>query len=99
MLARLAQLAIVCVAVAAFSVENVAADEPPAAASPALIGLAPEAQPPQPPPNHRKLWIALGVISGAAVVGAVVAVGVIIGTSSNDNSPFNNWGTVTVTRR
>lgn len=110
-LARLAQLAIVF-ATMAFSVGKAAADEAPTATpqaqtapqvqpeshdvSPALIGLA---QTPQAPPKHRKLWIALGVISGAAVVGAIVAVGVTFGTSAHDNSVFNDWGTLTVTRR
>jgi hypothetical protein len=95
-LARLAQLAIVFATIA-FSVGKAAADEHDV--SPALIGLEPGAQAPQPPPKHRKLWIAIGVISGAAVVGAVVAVGVTLGTSSHDTSVFNDWGTLTVTRR
>ena len=101
-LSRLALIPILCLATAMFSVGNAAA-EPPAgssgSSSPALIGLAPGAMPPQPPPARRKLWIALGVISGAAVIGAIVAVGVSLGTSSNNSSVYNDWGTLTVTRR
>ncbi|HEX6836153.1 MAG TPA: hypothetical protein VF334_06245 [Polyangia bacterium] len=68
--------------------------------SPALIGLAPGAESPQPASKHRKLWIALGVVSGVAVVGALIAVGVTVGTSSSHNdSVFHDWGTLTVTRR
>jgi hypothetical protein len=89
---------IVCAATLLCSVANAVAVEP-GDASPALIGLTPGADAPQPPPSHRKLWIALGVISGVAVVGAIVAVGVTVGTSSHDNSVFNDWGTLTVTRR
>jgi len=113
-LARLALRTIVCATTVLFSVGNAAADEtpPPAASapapkaasssdlSPALIGLAPGTEAPQPPPKHRKLWIALGVVSGVAVVGAIVAVAVTVGMSSNNNnSVFNDWGTLTVTRR
>lgn len=97
-LAPLAQLAIVC-ATMAFSVGRAGADEAQRDVSPALIGLAPGAKTAQPPPKHRKLWIALGVVSGAALVGAVVAVGVTLGTSGHDNSVFNDWGNLTVTRR
>jgi negative regulator of sigma E activity len=97
-LARLAQLAIVC-ATMAFSVGKAAADPPSHDVSPALIGLAPAAQTAPPPPKHRKLWIAIGVVSAAAAVGAIVAVGVTFGTAAHDNSVFNDWGTLTVTRR
>ena len=102
-LARVALLAIACVVTATFPVGHAGADEPPAAAaatpsSPALIGLPPGAQPKPAPPN-RKLWIALGVISGAAVVGAGIALGITFGTASHDNSVFSDWGTLTVTKR
>ena len=97
-LARLAQLAIVC-ATMAFSVDNAAADAPSHDVSPALIGLAPAAQTAQPPPKHRTLWIAIGVIGGAAAVAAIVTVGVTLGSAAHDNSVFNDWGNLTVTRR
>ena len=67
------------------------------ASSPALIGLTPVRT--AAPPPHRKLWIALGVIGAVAVVGAAVAVGVTVGTSSSNNSVFNDWGTLNVMRR
>jgi hypothetical protein len=105
-LSRLALVTIVSATTAVFSIGDAAADEPAAAptptphdVSPALIGLGPTAPAPQPPPSNRKLWIALGVVSGAAVVGAVIAVGVTLGTSSQSNSVFHDWGTLTVTRR
>jgi hypothetical protein len=105
-LARFAQLAIVCAAAALLPVDQATADEPPpppppssSNVSPALIGMTPGTQATQASQSHRKLWIALGVLSGAAVVGAIVAVGVTIGTASHDNSVFNDWGSVTVMRR
>jgi hypothetical protein len=102
-LARIAQLAIVCVTAATLSAGHAGADEaqpaPAAASSPALIGLPPGAQVQKPQQTNRKLWIALGVISGAAVAGAIVALGVTFGTASHDNSVFNDWGTLTVTKR
>jgi hypothetical protein len=98
-LARLAQLAIVCVTATMLSVGNSGADEAHPPTSPALIGLAPATPVQKPQPTNRKLWIALGVISGAAVVGAAVALGVTFGTASHDNSAFNDWGTLNVTKR
>jgi hypothetical protein len=102
---RFAMLTVVCALAAEVSVGNAHADErgtpamqaPNGASSAALIGLTPGKTAATTP--HRKLWIALGVISAAAVVGAAVAVGVTIGTSSSNNSVFNDWGTLTVTRR
>jgi len=98
-LARIAQLAIVCVTTAMLSVGNAGADEPEAATPAALIGVSPGAQPQKAAPTNRKLWIALGVISGAAVVGAGIALGITFGTASHDNSVFNDWGTLNVTKR
>jgi hypothetical protein len=105
-LARIAQLAIVCAAAALLPVDQATADEPPpppapssSNVSPALIGMTPGTPATQTTPSRRKLWIALGVLSGAAVVGAIVAVGVTIGTSSPGSSAFNDWGSVTVMRR
>jgi hypothetical protein len=102
-LGRSSLLALACATTLLFSVGHAAAGEPEATSktsgSPALIGLAPGAQTAQASPRHRKLWIALGVVSAAAVVGAIVAVGVSLGTSSSNHSVFNDWGTVTVTRR
>ena len=96
--ARIAQLAIVCIALPLFSAGSAAADENPPP-PPALIGLPPGPTPPQPRPTQRKLWIALGVVSGVALAGAIVAVGVTLGTSAHDSSVFHDWGTVNVTRR
>ncbi|HXU71140.1 MAG TPA: hypothetical protein VN947_17520 [Polyangia bacterium] len=100
---RSALLVFACATTLLFSVGHPAAGEPEATSkgsvSPALIGLAPGTQTAQPPPRHRTLWIALGVVSAAAVVGAIIAVGVSLGTSSSNHSVFNDWGTVTVTRR
>ena len=99
-LGRIALLAIVCAATVDLSVGRARADEPPAATSPALIGLGPGAEAPQPKPSHRKLWIAIGVISGVAVVGAAVALGVTLGSSSSPGSSvFHDWGSLNVTRR
>jgi hypothetical protein len=103
-LARVALFAIACVVTTTFPVGNTGAGEPPAAAaatrsSPALIGLPPSAQPKPAPQSNRKLWIALGVLSGAAVVGAGIALGITFGTASHDNSVFHDWGTLTVTKR
>jgi tetratricopeptide (TPR) repeat protein len=66
--------------------------------SPALIGIDATSPPPKPQPSHRKLWIALGVISAAALAGAAVGVGVSL-SSSHTESGYNDWGTLTVTRR
>jgi len=105
-LSRLAQVTLVCAITAVFPIGNAAADPAPAATassggevSPALIGLAPATRATQAPQPHRKLWIALGIVSGVAVVGAIVAVGVSLGTSSNNNSVFNDWGTLNVSKR
>jgi hypothetical protein len=95
--ARLTQLWIVWAVVAMFVVGRAAADEP--RPPPALIGLTPVAEAPPPPPARRKLWIALGVVSAAAVVGTIVAVGVTLGTSSGHASIYNDWGTLQVNRR
>ena len=102
--ARVALISILCLAMLTLSVGRAAAEPPAAtssgASSPALIGLSPGATTsPAPAPAHRKLWIALGVVSGVAVVGALVAVGVSLGTSTNNHSVYNDWGTLTVMRR
>jgi hypothetical protein len=66
--------------------------------SPALIGIDATSPAPKPQPSHRKLWIALGVVSAAALAGAAVGVGVSL-SSSHTESGYNDWGTLTVTRR
>jgi tetratricopeptide (TPR) repeat protein len=67
--------------------------------SPALIGIdATSPPPPKPQSSHRTLWIALGVVSAAALAGAAIGVGVSL-SSSHTESGYNDWGTLTVTRR
>jgi hypothetical protein len=52
------------------------------------------AAPPQ-KPSRRKLWIALGVVGGVVVAGAVAAgVAVSVGGSSPAPSGFHYWGSV-----
>jgi tetratricopeptide (TPR) repeat protein len=69
------------------------------ATSPALIGLSPtDTQTTKPQSRHRALWIALGVVSGAALVGGVIALGVTL-SSKSDNTGYNDWGTLVVTPR
>jgi hypothetical protein len=48
------------------------------------------------PKRRRGVWIALGVVSGVALAGAVVALAV---TLSSHDTGYNDWGTLVVTRR
>jgi tetratricopeptide (TPR) repeat protein len=46
-----------------------------------------------PPKKSHKVGIALGIVGGVLVVGAAVAIGVVL---SSQSSNLNNWGTLTV---
>lgn len=74
-------------------------EQPPPSAAPAAALTFPvdEPPPPPPPPRHRRLWIALGVVSVAVLAGAITAVAI---TNASGSTPsaipagYSNWGTI-----
>jgi len=55
---------------------------------------------PRPVERHRGLKIALGIVAGVVLIGAIVAVGVVNASSGSSNQTgYNDWGTLVVMRR
>ncbi len=85
------------VLVAVAHAEPVTSPPPAAAASPTLTE--PTAETPR-PERHRGLKIALGVLGGAVLIGAIVGIGVANASSGSSNQTgYNNWGTLVLMRR
>jgi hypothetical protein len=53
--------------------------------------------PPPPVSKHRGLKIALGVLGGVAVFGAIIGIAVA-NSASNNQTGYNDWGTLALTR-
>jgi hypothetical protein len=69
--------------------------------APAVQAVEPaEAPPPRPSSRQRALRIAIGVVGGVVLIGAIVAIGVANASSSSSNQTgYNDWGTLVIMRR
>lgn len=70
-----------------------------AVVAPVALAASPEATEPPRPVRHRGLKIALGIVCGALLIGAVVAVGVTNASSSSNQKQYNDWGSLVLVRR
>jgi tetratricopeptide (TPR) repeat protein len=80
------------------TVEPVPAPEPARPAEAAAQALIAPPPPPAPPPkNRRTLWIVLGTVGGALVLGGVVT-GIVLGTRGGSDQPSNttSWGSISL---
>jgi hypothetical protein len=66
--------------------------------SKAALDISNQSDPPKPPSKYRGLKIALGVIGGVALFGAIIGIAVA-NSSSNNQTGYNDWGTLALMRR
>src|SRR5436309_197805 len=84
-----------------FVVAVAAAQEPPNAANESqktALEIGNQNEPPRPVSKYRGLKIAFGILGGVAVFGAIIAIAVT-NSSSNNQTGYNDWGTLVIMRR
>jgi pyruvate/2-oxoglutarate dehydrogenase complex dihydrolipoamide acyltransferase (E2) component len=67
---------------------------------PANLDMPNQAEEARPVQRHRGLKIALGVVGGVVLIGAIVAIGVVNASSGSSNQTgYNDWGMLAIMRR